>query len=275
MKEFDEYKRLSEPGKKEKSEIWDVAVGLQQVDGLTPSDYLIETAKRNIEGEITILEVKERLDDHYKARPLTKGDRTEEADKVSARTVEILSEKAFTFSPAEYMTIHKRLFEGIYGHAGKIRDYNISKAEWVLNGETVSYASADSIKAALDYDFSQEKSYEYKGLGKKEIVGHIAKFVSGLWQIHAFGEGNTRTTAVFAIKYLRTLGFDATNDMFADDSWYFRNALVRANYNDYKKGIFSTTEYLDRFFGNLLLGEKNVLKNREMLVNAGGGCAAE
>jgi len=276
MREFDEYKRLGEPEKKEKSENWSVAVGLQQTDGLTTSKYLIKTAKENIDGKITIYEVKERLNDHYKAKPLKKeDDRTEEADKVSARIAEILSERTFKFSPAEYITIHKRLFTGIYRHAGKIRDYNISKAEWVLNGETVLYASADSIKATLDYDFSQEKEHSYKGSSKEEFAKHIAKFVSGIWQIHAFGEGNTRTTAVFAIKYLRALGFDATNDMFTENSWYFRNALVRANYNDHKKGISSSTEYLDHFFGNLLLNEKNVLKNRDMLVSACSGAAGD
>ena len=269
MRDFEEYKRLGEPEKKEKSEIWSVAVGLQQTDGLTPSEYLMETARRNIEGDITIKEVKECLNEYYKARPpRNDNDRTEEADKVSARITEMLSEKTFTFSPAEYLAIHKRLFEGIYKHAGKIRDYNISKAEWVLNGEMVFYASADSIRATLDYDFSQEKNHTYRGSSKEETAYHIAKFISDVWQIHAFCEGNTRTSAVFLIKYLHTLGFNVTNDLFAENSWYFRNALVRANYNDHKNGIFATTEYLNRFFGNLLLGEKNVLKNREMLVSA-------
>jgi fido (protein-threonine AMPylation protein)/biotin operon repressor len=271
MNVFDEYKRLGEPDKKEKSEIWQTAIGLQQVDGLTPSQYLIETAKQNIEGKITIYEVKERLNDYYKAKPIKKDtDRTEEADKVSAHITEILSEKTFTFSPAEYITIHKRLFAGIYKHAGKIRDYNISKAEWVLNGETVYYASSGSIMATLDYDFEQEKKFSYKGLSKEQIAEHVAGFVSSLWQIHAFGEGNTRTTAVFIIKYLRTFGFTITNDLFAENSWYFRNALVRANYNDYKNNIYSTMEFLNRFFDNLLLDGKNVLKNRELLVKVGG-----
>jgi fido (protein-threonine AMPylation protein) len=211
--------------------------------------------------------VHERLNSYYKAKPVkTADDRTEEADKVSARIAEILSEKTFSFSPAEYITIHKRLFTGIYSFAGKIRDYNISKAEWVLGGETVYYASADSIRATLDYDFEQEKSFAYKGLDQEQIVEHITKFVSGLWQIHAFGEGNTRATAVFAIKYLRTFGFTVSNDLFANHSWYFRNALVRANYNDYKNNIYSTLEYLRRFFGNLLLAENNTLKNRDLHV---------
>jgi fido (protein-threonine AMPylation protein) len=267
VNDFDEYKRLGEPDKAEKSDNWQAAIGLQQVDGLKPSAYLIETAKENIEGYITFDEVKERLKSYYIAKPAkSDDDRTEEADKVSAHIAEILSEKAFAFSPAEYVTIHRRLFTGVYKFAGKIRDYNISKAEWVLNGETVYYASAGSIQATLDYDFSQEKAFSYKGLTKQQTAEHIAKFVSGIWQIHAFGEGNTRATAVFAIKYLRTFGFAVNNDLFAENSWYFRNALVRANYNDYNRGIYAAMEHLDRFFGNLLLGENNVLKNRHLLV---------
>lgn len=268
MSEFDEYKRLCEPEKKEKSEIWQTAIGLQKVDGLTPSAYLIETARSNIEGDITFDEVKARLTSYYQAKPLPSDidDRTEEADKVSAHIAEILSEKTFSFTPIEYITIHKRLFAGIYKFAGKIRDYNISKAEWVLGGESVLYASAGSIRATLEYDFNQEKAFSYNGMDKKQIAEHIAKFISGLWQIHAFGEGNTRTTAVFAIKYLRTFGFNVSNEIFAEYSWYFRNALVRANYNDYNRNIFATYEYLDRFFGNLLLGENNSLRNRELLI---------
>jgi len=267
MRDFDSYKRLGEPEKAEKSGIWQAAIGLQQVDGLTPSAYLVETAKQNIEGAITIREVHERLDCYYRAQPVrAAGDRTEEADRVSARIAELLSEKAFTFSPAEYITIHRRLFTGIYQCAGQIRDYNISKSEWVLGGETVYYASADSIRATLDYDFEQEKAFQYRGLTQGQIAEHIAKFVSGLWQIHAFGEGNTRTTAVFAIKYLRTLGFAVTNELFAGHSWYFRNALVRANYNNYRNNIYATPAYLNRFFGNLLLGESNTLKNHDLRI---------
>ena len=267
--ELNGYERLGEPDKAEKSAVWKIAIGLQRTDGLTPSDYLIETAKQNIDGHITFDEVKERLDSYYISRPICPedGDRVEEADKVSARIAEILSRAAFVFSPAEYMMIHKRLFTGIYQHAGKIRDYNISKPEWVLNGGTVTYSDAGSIRATLDYDFSQEKNHQYGGHGRIEIVERVARFISGIWQIHPFGEGNTRTTAVFAIKYLRTLGFDVANDLFAEHSWYFRNALVRANYNDRDKGIRPTYEFLDRFFGNLLLGEKNVLKNKDMHVS--------
>jgi len=198
MDNFEEYLRQGEPNKAEKAKVWKTAIGLQQVDGLKPSDYLIETARQNIEGDITIDEVKKRIDSYYKRHPLKDTEnRTEEADKVSARIAEILSEQTFTLSPAEYLTIHRRLFQGIYSHSGKIRDYNITKQEWVLYGETVLYASAESLKATLEYDFEQEKKFSYKGLSEHEIIEHIAQFISYLWQIHIFGEGNTRSTAVF------------------------------------------------------------------------------
>jgi fido (protein-threonine AMPylation protein)/biotin operon repressor len=267
MDNFDEYLRQGEPNKAEKAKVWKTAIGLQQVDGLKPSDYLIATAKKNIEGDITIDEVKQRIDTYYKQHPTKKNeDRTEEADKVSARITEILSEQTFTFSPAEYIAIHRRLFKGIYKFAGKIRDYNITKQEWVLNGETVLYGSAESLKATLEYDFEQEKKFAYKGLSQQEVIEHIIHFISYLWQIHVFGEGNTRTTAIFLIKYLRTFGFNVNNDLFAEHSWFFRNALVRANYKNHTKNIHATNEFLLNFFENLLLGESHILKNREMHV---------
>ncbi len=242
---------------------------MQQVDGLKPSAYLIETARQNIEGNITFDEVKSRINTYYKEHPAKNdNDRTEEADKVSARIAEVLSEKTFSFTPAEYLNIHRRLFSGIYKFAGKIRDYNITKSEWVLNGETVLYASADTLKETLEYDFEQEKNFNYKGLNQQQIIEHIAHFIAYLWQIHIFGEGNTRTTAVFLIKYLRKLGFkDINNDMFARHSWYFRNALVRANYENITQGVHKTEKYLVRFLSNILLVEDNNLKNREMHIH--------
>ena len=226
------------------------------------------TAIKNIEGDISIDEAQELLNTYYEENPkVDTGDRTEEADKVAVRIAKILSEKAFSFTPNEYISIHKKLFTGIYGHAGKLRDYNITKREWVLNGATVLYGSASELRATLDYDFSEEKKFSYKNLSMEEIIHHLAIFVSRLWQIHVFGEGNTRTTAVFFIKYLRTLGFDATNDIFAENAWYFRNALVRANYNDLRNSVHETTEYLELFLRNLLLDEKNELHNRSMHIS--------
>ena len=262
---FKEYLKESEPDKANKGYVWSTAIGLQAVDGLKPSEYLVDTAMQNIEGKITLKEAR----DYYEERPvhLSNDKRTEEADKVSSRIAEILSETAFSFSPNEYIAIHRKLFQGIYKHAGKIRDYNITKKEWVLDGATVMYGSASELRATLEYDFSQERDFSYKGLSMDEIIHHLAVFISRLWQIHIFGEGNTRTTAVFFIKYLRTLGFSVTNDIFAENAWYFRNALVRANYTNLQKGIHETTEYLEVFLRNLLLDEQNELHNRNLHIS--------
>ena len=263
--DFEEYLRHVDAGKKEKKLAWSTAIGLQQVDGLKPSAYLYETAKRNIEGEVSFEEAKNLIDSYYKHRTSRRENEesgTEEADKVSSRIAQILSEPSFNFSPSHLIAIHKRLFEGVFKFAGKVRDYDITKKEWVLNGDTVIYGAAFELKSALEYDFEQERKFSYKNISDDEIVHHIAFFVSRLWQIHAFGEGNTRTTAVFTIKYLRFLGFKADNDIFAQNSWYFRNALVRANYNNLQKGIHENPIYLERFFQNLLFGGHNELKNR-------------
>lgn len=272
--DFEQYIRNTEPGKKEKSYAWSTAIGLQQVDGLTPSKYLFDTAKRNIDGEITFDEAKSLIDTYYESkteRTENSEERTEEADKVASRIAQILSEKSFNFSPSHLIAIHGRLFEGIFKFAGKLRDYDISKREWVLDGDTVMYGAAFELKAALDYDFEQERNFSYKNLTREEIVRHITFFVSRLWQIHAFGEGNTRTTAVFTIKYLRSLGFNVNNDIFAENSWYFRNALVRANYTNLQKGIQENQEFLEKFFRNLLLGEQNELRNRYCHIRYSGG----
>ncbi len=266
---FEEYIKNLPPTGKELGQAWRTAIGLQDVDGLKPSEYLYETAKKNIDGEISIDEAENLINSYYESKSgrTEVETRTEEADKVASRIAKILSEKAFVFSPAQYLSIHRELFAGIYSHAGKIRDYNITKKEWVLNGDTVSYGGALELRETLDYDFSQEREFRYNGLTMDETIRHLAVFVSRLWQIHVFGEGNTRTTAVFFIKYLRMLGFDAENDLFAENSWYFRNALVRANYNDIKNGVFETTEFLEKFLRNLLLDERNELHNREMHVS--------
>ena len=265
---FKEYIKESEPTKRDKGYAWHTAIGLQAVDGLKTSEYLVHTAVRNIEGEISFEEANALLQTYYEENPThDASDRTEEADKVSARIAALLSERAFSFTPNEYISIHRKLFTGIYSHAGHIRDYNITKKEWVLNGATVLYGSATELRATLDYDLSEEKKFSYKNLSMDEIIRHLAVFVSRLWQIHVFGEGNTRTTAVFFIKYLRTLGFDVTNDIFAENAWYFRNALVRANYNNLKNGVHETTEYLELFLRNLLLNENNPLHNRTLHIS--------
>ena len=267
--ELEEYIKQGEPERAEKSEAWQTAIGLQAVDGLNTSEYLLDTAKDHIEGKITIDEAQKRIHSYYEQRTnrTELEDSTKEADIVSARITKLLGEKAFQFSPAEWITIHRRLFEGVFDHAGKIRQYNISKKEWILNGASVIYADFNSIKDTLDYDFATEKNFSYEGLSVEASVNHLAKFASDIWQIHPFGEGNTRATAVFMIKYMKTFGFRVNNDAFRENSWYFRNALVRANYNDLQKGIHSTAKFLELFFANLLLGTNHELKNRYMHVD--------
>lgn len=272
MEDFEEYKKQGEPEQSQRAENWGIAIGLQKVDNLTPSKYLIKVAKENIEGKISIDEAEEQIARYYKKNPAkTLQEHNEkEADEVSARINRLLSTNTFSFSPAELISIHKALFTGILDRkiAGKIRDYDITKDEPILNGDTVIYGRADSIKETLEYDFAQEKKFNYKGLSKREIVEQLTKFTSGIWQIHPFGEGNTRTTAVFIIKYLYTLGFKTTNDMFEKNAKYFRNALVRANYQNLAEDIPYTMEFLNKFFCNLLLGEQNLLDNREMQIKS-------
>lgn len=271
--ELEEYRKQGEPGQIEKSEAWQTAIGLQAVDGLKTSDYLLDTAKEHIEGKISIDEAQEHIHSYYEQR----ADRTEiengtkEADIVSARIAKLLGEKTFQFSPAEWLTIHRRLFEDVFPHAGQIRQYNITKKEWVLKGDTVTYAAWDSIKDTLDYDFTAEKQFSYEGLSVDTAVKHLAKFTSDIWQIHPFCEGNTRATAVFMIKYMKVFGFEVNNDAFEKNSWYFRNALVRANYNDLKNGVHATTKFLELFFSNLILGTNYELKNRTMHVDYSEG----
>lgn len=266
---FDEYLRQGEPSQKESAENWKTAIGLQAVDGLQPSAYLIDVAKRNIEGEITLDETRKLIDSYYQSKTVRtpKDEDEEEADKVSANIAKILASKTFAFNTNGYVSLHRRIFEGVFKHAGEIRQYDISKKEWVLEGDSVNYLNWEDLRRALDWDIEQEKNFSYKGLTDDEKIEHIAKFISGIWQIHAFREGNTRTTAIFTIQYLRSLGYEVNNEMFAKHSWYFRNALVRANYRNIQKGIDYSPIYLVRFFRNLLLGESWVLKNRYLHID--------
>lgn len=267
--DLNEYIKLGEPKPEEKTVAWQTAIGLQAVDGLTTSEYLLETAKENIEGKITIKEANARISNYYEER----SDRhaietgTKEADIVAGRITALLAEKAFSFTPVAWMSIHRYLFKDVFMHAGKIRTYNIYKNEWVLNGKSVFYASYDSIPMTMEYDFKTEAAFSYKNLSRDAINRHLAQFTCDIWQIHPFGEGNTRSTAVFLIKYLSSLGYSINQECFAKKSWYFRNALVRANYNDLPNDIHATTLYLESFFENLLFGGNNELKNRYLHIN--------
>ncbi len=263
--ELEKYIKQGEPNEVEKTKNWETAIGLQDVDGLKPSKYLLETAKEHIEGNIDIKEVENRINQYYKVldeRKSFESEDNEEADKVAVRIAEILSDKSFNFSPTELISIHQKLFSGVFKHAGKIRTYNFTKNEWVLNGDTVIYSSYDTIMDSLKYDFEQEKNFSYKDLPFDDSIKHLCRFTSNIWQVHPFCEGNTRTTAVFIIKYLRTFGFNINDDVFAEHSWYFRNSLVRANYKNFNANVFEDISFLEKFFYNLLSNTNYELKNR-------------
>ena len=266
---FDEYIRQGEPAQRERAEAWRVAIGLQAVDGLKTSDYLQETARQNIEGKITIDEARELVKQYYvKKTAHDEGNEDkEEADRVSTNISKLLQTDAFTYSVAGLAAIHRAIFEGVFKHAGQFRNYDISKKEWVLKGESVLYGRWQDLRMTVEYDLEQERQFDYTALNKDQMIEHLATFVASLWQIHPFGEGNTRTTAIFTIKYLRMLGFSVNNDLFERHSWYFRNALVRANYRNVEKGVNIEPVFLIRFFRNLLLGENNELKNRYMMID--------
>lgn len=266
--EFDEYICQEEPSQRAKGYAWITAIGLQAVDGLKTSEYLAQTAKRHIEGEITIEDAQACIRSYYESRGqhLSMNSGTEEADKVAANIAQILSVKTLSFSVSGLLSVHRRLFEGVFDFAGQLRTVDITKKEWALRGDSVLYVSHTELETAITYDLEQERKFAYAGLSPDQTVEHLARFVSNLWQIHPFREGNTRTTAVFTILYLRSLGFDVENDLFAAHSWYFRNALVRANYQNAREGIDRDTSFLEQFFRNLLLGETKELQNPCLLV---------
>ena len=265
--EFEKYLRTPEPSVRERADYWRTAIGLQAVDQLTVSDFLKQTAQEHIEGQISADEAEQRIKAYYQAKEirLPDDDEKEEADKVAMNITKLLSEQSFTFSVAGLASIHRQIFKGVFKHAGQFRDYDITKKEWVLDGDTVLYASCTQLQATLEYDLEQEKQFDYSNLALPDAIRHIAAFVANIWQIHPFREGNTRTTAVFTIKYLRSIGFqNIDNTLFEQHSWFFRNALVRANNKNARLGVNNSPQYLERFFRNLLMGEQMPLHNRDL-----------
>jgi len=251
-----------------KQEYWNTGIGLNKVDNLKPSKYLLDLSQKNINGELKYYEVENLLKTYYKTKNSNdiKIQKEKECDLVSLRIAYLLEDKSFSFSPITLKNIHKYLFKDIYDFPGNYRNYNITKKEPILNGDTVNYADFNNIEDYFLYDFKIEKEFDYSKLNRYELIEHISKFTSSIWQVHPFCEGNTRTTAVFIEKYLIHLGFTVNNDMFRDNSIYFRNSLVRSNYTNIPKGIYPTFEYLILFFENLLQGKNNELKNKNLFI---------
>ena len=265
--EFEQYLTSGEPGVEERARNWSMAIGLQDVDRLKPSEFLLQQAKANIEGSLSSEEVGKRLEEYYSQRSVreqAEADGTFEADQVANRINLLLAEKAFSFSPMELSRIHGFLFKGVLPHAGQYRTYNITKNQWILDGDTIGYGSADSLSELLTYDFNEEKKFDYSVVSSVEAIRHITRFISDIWQIHDFGEGNTRTTAVFLIKYLRSFGFDVNNESFEKHSWFFRNALVRSQYENIPKSVHRTFEPLERFMNFAVFGIPADLRNRTL-----------
>jgi len=251
---------------KKKQEYWDTGIGLNKVDNLEPSKYLLELADKNINGELKYYEVENLLKTYYEKENSTDIKREKECDLVSLRIAELLEDKSFGFNSITLKNIHKYLFKDIYEFSGNYREVNITKKETILNGDTVKYVNYREIENYIDYDFKEEKEFDYSKLNNDELMLHLVKFTSSIWQVHPFSEGNTRTVAVFIEKYLNSLGFEVNNDMFKEHSLYFRNALVRSNYGNIPMGIYPTFNYLVKFFENLLQGKNNVLNNDELYI---------
>lgn len=265
--DFDQYYEAIEPDRRERAYAWATAIGLQDVDGLKPSKYLVSTAKRHIEGEISQDEAQQLVDEYYETKEgCDLPADVQEADKVSARIVAVINSPTFNFSVPYYLGLHRQIFDGVFKFAGEVRSVELTKREWVLNGDTVQYTPSCMIKETLEYDFDRERKFKYKGISEDAFIEHFTTFISGIWQIHPFREGNTRTVAIFAIKYLRSLGYQASNDLFAEKSWYFRNALVRANYENVRLQIERTQLPLEEFFKVLLFGCEIELKNRYLRI---------
>lgn len=254
--------------KKTRQLYWDIAIGLNDVDGLKPSTYFKQLVENNVEGKNSNYEIELAIKEYYKEKEARRNvnENEKECDMVSLRIKELLEDDNFTFSPIMLKFIHKYLFKDIYEFAGNYRSYNISKEEVILNNDTVRYANYNIIEDTLDYDFKEEKKVRYENLTRNEQIDKLIEFTSSIWQVHPFGEGNTRTTALFIEKYLISKGYQVSNEIFKENLLYFRNALVRANYSNYAKGVYATNDYLRFFFENLLMNKENKLHNRDLIV---------
>lgn len=247
---------------------WDAAIGLQEVDSLKPSKYLKKLSEENVNGEKTIYEVEHELKEYYiEKEKINDINHNElECDLVSTRIVQLLEDEKFKLSVDFLRYIHGYLFKDIYDFAGQFRKIGFSKHELILNNDSALYGDCKTLKESLEYDISLERVKNYKEMNIVEVINNITDFSSRIWQTHPFREGNTRTTAIFIIKYLISLGYQVDNTLFKDKSVYFRNALVRSNYFNNEKNVRDDNSYLIKFYENLLLGKNNNLQSKDLIV---------
>lgn len=243
----------------EKRSLWDIGIGLQQVDNLSPSDYLLNMANEEIASRTSYTEIERNLIEYYQNQSVSTK---EEADIVSLRITRFLAENnkqvKIRFNPSLLTGIHSYLFHGVKTFTypvGKFRTVNITKQEAVLNGESVLYTPYQLISSTLEYDFASEQEVDYRTMEHQDKAYSAMQFISNIWQIHPFREGNTRTCAVLAILYFQKLGFQLDNTMFKEHSKYFRDCLVAANAAENIK----TNQYLNLFVDNLVLGYSHKL----------------
>ena len=252
-----------------KADAWQTAIGLQAADRLSTSDYLRQTAQKHIDGKIDIGQVNELINRYYlEMNTQEAGDsESENADKTAVNIARILvNQEKLDFSTEGLSLLHRNIFDGVYENAGMPRQVEETKREWVLGGDSISFLNPEVLPGSLEYSISKENSFQYESASTESLISHLSSFISEIWHLSTFGEGNTRFTAVFTILYLNYLGVDFKFDTFKNDSWYFHNALVRANYRDLVKNIDYEPVYLERFFRNLLLGEQWDLRNRYLHV---------
>ena len=242
---INEYEIKYKTGSDVKQLYWDMAIGLQEVDNLKPSKYLEKLKNENIDGTLTIKDLKKELKHYYSSREEV-NEKELECDFVSTRIVELLHIDNFELSVE--------------------RKVNFSKCEKILNNDTVSYGDYNTLTESLGYDMSKELEKDYSSMNIKDVINSITEFSSNIWQVHPFREGNTRVTAVFIEKYLISLGYDVDNTLFKDKSIYFRNALVRSNYFNNHLNIKEDNSFLIKFYENLLLNKNNNLSSRDLIV---------
>lgn len=250
----------------EKFNNWQVSFGLSEIDNESPSYFLQSLAEANIIGLISDEEAEELLSKHYMEIGIGPQYGT---DVVILKIKRFLPISEFHLSKEFFYAIHRYIFNGVFPDAGCTRTRNVSKKEPILDYESVIYAPIQHIDEYLDYDFSQERKKNYRGKSPEEIIDLITPFITNIWQAHPFCDGNTRTTSVFLEKYLNYLGFPTNNDVFKENSTYFRAALVRANYTT-ANHLEPTYEYVKKFLRKLLIdptieldiGELNISPTR-------------
>lgn len=260
------YDKVPEKTNKEyKRNIWNAAIGLQAVDGLEPSPYLKKLAEDNISGHKSYEEVEKELKKEYGD---SGSDRQREADIVSNRIAQLLETSKFVMSPNLLLSIHDFLFDGVLDEeiTGRFRRYNITKKESILMGDTVIYTDYLSIKSQLDFFIDEESKYRYSIPMTDKDIEHLSEFTRNIWQTHPFGEGNTRTTAVFVEMYLLSLGYDVNNISFKEHSTFYRNALVRSCYSNKGYDVTPTYSFLNHFYKNLLCGANYMLDNYDLII---------